>query len=161
MEFQEKIFLRFPELSSAYKSQTRNFGWSYGSKLQTFKKGTIMGSYSEFSKRNLRMRPNGNWKPSEITPPVTNSRFNRLERKNRRHIIKWTRIEMIISPCQIFKVQILWEGHTIWKKKSPTFFWNYLNSNIKTKWVIFSKFWGLLRISDLYQEDFLIVNCKH
>ena len=35
------------------------------------------------------------------------------------------------------------------EKKSPTLFWNYLNSNVKTKWDIFSNFYGLLRISEL------------
>ena len=38
------------------------------------------------------------------------------------------------------KVQIVWEGLKIWKK-STTYFWNDLLSKVKTKWVIFSKFY--------------------
>ena len=98
--------------------------------------------------------------PSKITPPfLTKSSSNRLPRKYRRQFTKWISIAIIISPCQIFKVQILWEGHTIWKTISHLFL--KLLSNIKTDWLIFSNFWGLLKISDLYQEDFFIVNCKH
>ena len=46
--------------------------------------------------------------------------------------------------CAAPKVQILWEGHKIWKT-NPTFFWNNIIFKVKTKWEtfqIFVAFWN-------------------
>ena len=49
------------------------------------------------------------------------------------------------------KVQILWEGHKIWKNLTP-FFWNHfqITSKQSGKSIFFSNFCGLLRIFELY-----------
>ena len=49
------------------------------------------------------------------------------------------------------KVQILLEGHKIWKK-SPTIVLKLLG-NVKTKWEVFSNVCGLLTISELYNSS--------
>ena len=62
------------------------------------------------------------------------------------------------------KVQILWEGHTIWKNNTRVhaIFFESLSINVKTKWEtdFFSNFCGLLRIFQLYVLlHFLVCSC--
>ena len=62
------------------------------------------------------------------------------------------------------KVQILWEGHTIWKNNTRVhaIFFESLSINVKTKWEtdFFSNFCGLLRIFELnILLHFLVCSC--
>ena len=46
------------------------------------------------------------------------------------------KIVFLKTPCHVAKVQILWEGHKIWKKKISHLFLKKLG-NVKKKWEIF------------------------
>ena len=82
-------------------------------------------------------------------------------------VIFWTRIFIYVlimvsqflnnlGICKIlenmYKVQILWKGHKIWK---ISHIFLKLLSDVKTKWEIFSNVCGLLRNSVFYLKYFL------
>ena len=81
--------------------------------------------------------------------------------KSEFRLVNWLQITplqkaLICQDSSESKDQIFWGGHKIWKKKIPQFF--KLLSDVTLKWMIFSKFCGLLTMSELYSSGYKMKN---